>query len=72
MLVGDLVSIARAPAVVSLGDVERLRDALKAKIVMSDRGPQPRKLDDALCWKANEDLVDEMVAAALAKLAVEP
>ena len=49
--------------------VRKLREALLAARVMWDRGPGPRKLDEALSWRANEEKVDRMVAEALIETA---
>ena len=45
---------------------EALALALRAAMVMTDRGSHPRKLDEALCWKANDDLARSMADEALA------
>lgn len=49
--------IAAAPA---------LYEALKAMLVMMDRGGQPRKLDEALTWRQNDEKARAMATAALA------
>ncbi len=44
-----------------------LLEALKAMIVMMDRGGQPKKLDDALTWRQNDELARQMADDAVAK-----
>lgn len=41
--------------------------ALEALLLMSDRGPQPRKFDEALSWRENDERAKAMAIAALAK-----
>ena len=43
-----------------------LLEALKALRTMTDRGPQPRKLDDALTWLGNDEMARAMTDAAIA------
>lgn len=43
-----------------------LVDALQALLAMSDRGPCPKKLDEALTWRQNDELAHSKALAALA------
>jgi hypothetical protein len=43
-----------------------LAEALEGLLVMADRGPMPRKLEDALTWTENDELARKRVYAALA------
>lgn len=44
-----------------------LYEALNAVLVMWDRGPCPKKLDQALSWRENDERAREMARAAIAK-----
>ena len=44
-----------------------LLEALKAMRTMMDRGPQPRKFDEALTWRQNDERAREMADAAIAR-----
>ena len=46
--------------------------ALEALLIMSDSGPQPRKFDEALSWRANDERARAMAIAALARARGEP
>ena len=46
---------------------EQLREALQAMVTMSDRGPKPQKLDEALTWRQNDERARALADAALAK-----
>ena len=39
--------------------------ALEALLLVSDRGPQPRKFDEALTWRENDTKARELADAAL-------
>ena len=41
--------------------------ALKAMLVMTDRGDMPRKFDEALTWRENDEKARAMAEAAIAK-----
>lgn len=43
--------------------------ALRAMLVMMDRGPKPEKLDEALSWRQCDERARAMAVAALAKSA---
>ncbi len=45
---------------------DRLAEALKAKIQMEGRGGVHKKLEDALCWKDNDEKAHKMATEALA------
>lgn len=47
--------------------VDDLAAALEAVLVMWDRGPCPKKLDEALSWRENDERARAMASAALAK-----
>lgn len=47
--------------------INELVEALEAMVVVMDRGGQPRKLDEALTWRQNDEKARAMAAAALAK-----
>ncbi len=57
-LLGDAVLVAAAP---------KLLEALEAMKVIAGRGPRPRKLDDAMIWKENDELAWSLARAAIAK-----
>jgi hypothetical protein len=40
-------------------------DALNALLIMTDRGPCPKKLDAALTWRANDELARSKALAAI-------
>lgn len=44
--------------------IERLREALIAQMKMRDMN-HPTKLDEALCWRENDELADRLARAAL-------
>ena len=44
-----------------------LLEALEAMLVMMDAGPKPKKLDDALTWRQNDEKARGMAAAAIKK-----
>lgn len=46
-------------------------EALKALLVVMDSGAQPRKLDEALTWRQNDEKARAMAIAALSKASVE-
>ena len=50
------------------GVVNELVEALKAMVVIMDRGSQPRKLDEALSWRECDDKGRAMADNVLAKL----
>ena len=41
--------------------------ALEAMLIMSDAGGQPRKLDEALTWRENDEKARAMATAAIRK-----
>jgi DNA-binding transcriptional MerR regulator len=43
----------------------QLAEALKAILCMGNRGPQPRKLNEAMTWRQNDEMALEMARAAL-------
>ena len=45
--------------------VATLETALRAVLVMWDRGPEPKKLDAALGWRANDEYAHSLADAAL-------
>lgn len=45
--------------------IRTLEEALRAVLVMWDRGPCPRKLDEALSWRENDERARAMADAAL-------
>lgn len=49
-----------------------LLEALVALLTMSDRGPQPRKLDEALSWRDNDDRARALTLAAIEKATGAP
>jgi DNA repair exonuclease SbcCD ATPase subunit len=44
---------------------DRLREALKAMIIVMDRGPCPRKLEEALSWRECDEKARALADAAL-------
>ena len=50
--------------------VRELRGAVEALLIMMDRGPKQRKLDDALSWKENDEKARAVGRVALARTAV--
>ncbi len=42
-------------------------EALKAALVMMDRGGEPRKWEESLTWRANDELARKMIVEAIAK-----
>ena len=51
---------------------DRLVEALRAVLVMADRGPQPMKLDEALTWRENDRKAHALARAALAEMERKP
>jgi len=49
------------------GLVGELVEAIKALRTMRDAGPKPQKLDEALTWRANDELAESMAINALAR-----
>lgn len=49
------------------GTITALREALDAMVIMADAGPKPRKLDEGMTWRANDEKARSMADAALAK-----
>lgn len=45
--------------------IGKMRDALNAALVMQDSGPKPKKLDEALSWRENDDKARSMIDEAL-------
>ena len=68
----DCRAMSWSHAIKELNDAEDQIDelvrALRAMVCMSDRGPQPKKLDAALTWRENDDKARAMADAALAKV----
>ncbi len=62
---------ANARLIAAAPETARQRDellaALKAMMAMADRGPKPRKLDDAGTWRENDKLAWSLARAAIAK-----
>lgn len=50
---------------------DRLAEALRAMLVVMDRGPKPDKLDAALSWRQCDEKARSMADAALAELDTE-
>lgn len=48
------------------------REALEALTTMMDRGPQPKKFDEAMSWRDNDIHARKLADAALAALKVQP
>ncbi len=46
--------------------------ACKAMLVVTDKGEKPRKLDEALTWRQNDELAYGMTKTAIAKAEVKP
>ena len=46
--------------------LEKMAEALRAKRIMESRGPIPKKLDEALGWRANDELAERVAVEALA------
>lgn len=59
------------PAEPSPDLADALAEALKAMLVVSDSGPQPTKLDEALSWRDCDDKAREMARAAVARWKTE-
>ena len=56
-----------APALIASARREaKMREALHAMLIMSDRGPQPSKFDEALSWRENDIRARELAHQALA------
>ncbi len=57
----------RLPACLAAeADLTRLVEACRGLLTMMNRGPQPRKLDEALTWRENDELARINAKAALA------
>ena len=46
----------------------RCVEAIKALLIMNDCGPSPRKLDDALTWRQNDEKARSLAIAAISGL----
>ncbi len=58
------VDCLRVSIAASRAEARKLRHALKT--LHDWRQPQPHKLDEALAWRQNDDLVEKIVQEALA------
>ncbi len=61
---GEVSSEANARIIAAAPE---LLEALEAMMVMADQGPHPRKLNDALIWKENDELAWSLARAAIAR-----
>lgn len=59
-------TVPRAELDAMTAQVAVLVDALQALLAMSDRGPCPQKLDEALTWRQNDELAHSKAVSALA------
>jgi hypothetical protein len=44
---------------------QKLLEALQALLIVMDSGPCPRKLDEALTWRQNDELAHKMALDAI-------
>ncbi len=49
-----------------LAELQDAVDALRAMKTMQDRGPCPKKFDEALSWRENDELARQLADAAIA------
>ncbi len=65
---GEVVPHDRRAPDPLLGLLREAREALKALLVMMDRGDKPRKLDETLTWVQNDLKARAMASGALTRL----
>ncbi len=66
-LIGDLLAALSGDSqdAALLPLVREARDALMAAVIMSNRGPEPKKLDEAMSWRENDLLAAVKIAKAI-------